>query len=158
DLGLEDGALLRRIVASQAVTVEARNESVLTGPVTVPNVVAEIRGRERPDEWVLVGAHLDCWDLATGAQDNGTGVAEVLEAAPARRALGVAPRRTLRFALWGGEEQGMRGSRAYAEAHGAELDRAAAILNSDNGAGAPNGWHALGREDVHAALKPLLPT
>jgi Zn-dependent M28 family amino/carboxypeptidase len=63
----------------------------LLGPVQVPNVVAEIRGRELPDEWVLVGAHLDSWDLATGAQDNGSGAAEVLEAARAISALGTAP-------------------------------------------------------------------
>jgi Zn-dependent M28 family amino/carboxypeptidase len=158
DVGLEDGVLLKRLAGKGPVVVEAVSPSAVTGPTQVPNVVAEIRGREKPDEWVIVGAHLDAWDFATGAQDNGTGVAEVLDAARAIKALGAAPRRSIRFALWGGEEQGLYGSRAYAATHAAELDRAILALNTDYGGGAPNGWHTLGRGDVKTALKPLGPT
>jgi Zn-dependent M28 family amino/carboxypeptidase len=118
-------------------------------------VIAEIRGRETPEEWVLVGAHLDSWDLATGAQDNGTGSAEVLEAARAIAALGAPPRRSIRFALWGGEEEGLLGSRAYVAAHAAELDRAVYVLNTDYGAGAPEGLNLDGRADAIDAMRPL---
>src|SRR5205823_2920601 len=80
DVGKEDGARLKRLLEKETVTVTLKNASALRGPVTTPNVVAELRGRDEPDEWVLVGAHLDSWDYATGAQDNGSGVAQVLEA------------------------------------------------------------------------------
>ena len=99
---------------------------ITEGPVVIQNVVAELRGRERPTEWVLVGAHLDSWDFATGAQDNATGVAMVLEVVRVIAALGRAPRRSIRFALWGGEEQGLLGSSAYVRAHH-ELDHAVAV-------------------------------
>jgi len=72
----------------------------------VNNVIAEIRGSELPNEWLLVGAHLDSWDFVLGAQDNGAGTASVLEVARAIASMGKKPRRTIRFALWGGEEQG----------------------------------------------------
>jgi Zn-dependent M28 family amino/carboxypeptidase len=123
--------------------------------VSVNNVIAEIPGRERPEEWVLVGAHLDSWDSGTGAQDNATGVAMVLEAARAIAALRPAPRRSIRFALWGGEEQGQIGSTAYARGHAAELDRLVAMLNSDAGSGRTIGWTAPGRADLIRAVRPL---
>ena len=78
---------------------------VTPGAVTVNNVIADIPGRERPDEWVVVGAHLDSWDFGTGAQDNATGVAMVLEAARAIAALEEPPRRSIRFVLWGGRSR-----------------------------------------------------
>jgi carboxypeptidase Q len=154
DLGSEDGKLLARLLEKGPVTVEVVSTSPVTGAVQVPNVVAEIRGRERPDEWVLVGAHLDAWDLAEGAQDDGTGVAEVLEAARAIAALGVPPRRSIRFALFGGEEQGALGSRAYADVHARELDRATLVLVTDSGAGAPKGF-LTGRDDLVTRLAPI---
>ena len=76
-------------------------------------MVAEIRGRERPEEIVLIGAHLDSWDLGTGAEDNGVNAAMMIDIARSFKALGVAPRRTVRFVLFTGEEQGMFGSEAY---------------------------------------------
>jgi hypothetical protein len=163
DIGLEDFKLIERLMdagpgsatAQPPVRVEFRLDNRTSGPVMVNNVIAELRGREKPDEWVLVGAHLDSWDLATGAQDNGTGTAMVLEAARAIVQSGKAPRRSLRFALWGGEEQGLLGSRSYVKAHRGELDKVVAVLNTDLGAGAPKGWMVGGREDVTAALKPI---
>lgn len=154
DLGSEDGKLLLRLLEKGPVTVEVVSTSPVTGAVQVPNVVAEIRGRERPDEWVLVGAHLDAWDYGEGAQDDGTGVAEVLEAARAIQALGVAPRRSIRFALFGGEEQGLLGSRAYADVHARELDRLSLVLVTDSGGGAPKGF-LTGDEDLTRRLAPL---
>jgi len=128
---------------------------VTQGPIEVGNLVSEIRGRERPDEWVIVGAHLDSWDVATGAQDNATGAAMVLEAA---RVITAQPRarRSIRFVLWGGEEQGQLGSNAYVRAHARELERWVAYLNSDAGSGSLIGWTAPGRRDVVEAAKRLV--
>jgi carboxypeptidase Q len=152
-IGKEDGAWIVRQLEKGPVTLELTDESPLGGAAEAPDVVAEIRGRERPEEWLLVGAHLDSWDLATGAQDNGSGVVEVLEAARAINATGTPPRRSIRFALWGGEEEGLFGSRAYAARHAAELDRLVFVLNSDHGAGAPKGWNLDGREDLVDTFK-----
>jgi hypothetical protein len=154
-IGQEDALLLRRLSEKGPVTITYANTSPVTGPVKVPEVLAEIRGREKPDEWVLVGAHLDSWDLATGAQDNGSGSAEVLEAARAIRALGVPSRRSIRFALFCGEEQGLYGSESYVRAHANELDKGVLVLVSDGGAGAPIGWDLNGREDAKRRLQPL---
>jgi Iap family predicted aminopeptidase len=154
-LGMEDAKLIERLLAQGAVTVEFQYENRTGGATVDHNVVAEIRGRERPEEWVIVGAHLDSWDYGTGAQDNGSGCAMVLEAARAIAALGTPPRRSIRFALWGGEEQGLLGSAAYVRAHARELKDCVAALNTDNGAGHPRGWKFEGREDVEAAMMPI---
>jgi Zn-dependent M28 family amino/carboxypeptidase len=158
-VGREDAQMIRRLLDKGAVRIafELHNR-VSADPVTVNNVIAEIRGRERPDEWVIVGAHLDSWDFATGAQDNGTGVAMVLDAARAIAAVGRAPRRSIRFALWGGEEQGLVGSLAYVLAHEAELGRCIAVVNTDGGSGRVLGFLTPGRQDVAAAMQPLSQT
>lgn len=155
-IGRDDAQLLRDLVARGPVhlSLELINR-VTPAAVTVVSVIADIPGRERPDEWVLVGAHLDSWDFGSGAQDNATGVAMVLEAARAIAALKQPPRRSIRFALWGGEEQGQLGSTAYVRAHGSELDRLVADLNADAGTGRVIGWTAPGRGDVIRALHPL---
>jgi Zn-dependent M28 family amino/carboxypeptidase len=155
---MEDGKLLRRLLEEQPsrpVVVEFSYENRTAARVRTNNVVAEIRGRERPDEWVIVGAHLDSWDFGTGAQDNGAGVAQVLEAARAIASMPRPPRRSIRFALWGGEEQGLLGSEAYVRAHASEMKSCVAALNTDNGAGHPKGWKYEGREDVREALEPF---
>jgi carboxypeptidase Q len=155
-IGRDDARTIRRLLDRGAVRIvlDLRNR-ITPGEVTVHNVLAEIRGREQPDEWIIVGAHLDSWDFATGAQDNGTGVAMVLEAARAIAASGRPPRRSIRFALWGGEEQGQVGSGAYVRAHAAELDRLVAMLNTDAGTGRVIGWTVPGRSDVALAVRPL---
>jgi Zn-dependent M28 family amino/carboxypeptidase len=116
------------------------------------NVVGEIRGREKPAEVVVFGAHLDSWDLAVGAQDDGTGVAMVLEAA--RLMARMKPRRTIRFVLFMNEENGGAGSKAYAEAHAGEVHVAA--LESDAGAGRPLNVYFRGGEGSESFLAPLL--
>ena len=128
----------------------------VSGPVESENVVAEIRGREKPDEFVLVGAHLDSWELGTGALDNGCNAAMVIDAARAIRASGSLPRRSIRFVLFTGEEQGMLGSWAYARAHRAELDRMVAAVIFDNGNGRVTGYSLEGRKDVLAAVRDAL--
>ena len=123
------------------------------------NTVADIRGSEHPGEVVIVGAHLDSWDLGTGTTDNGTGAACTLEAARIIVRSGLKPRRTIRFVLFTGEEQGLIGSRKYAEAHAADADSIQAVLVLDNGTGAVTGQALQGRADLealwHAVLAPV---
>jgi hypothetical protein len=156
-IGREEADVIRRLLDRGPVrlALELRNR-VTPGPVTVNNVIGEIRGREHPDEWVIVGAHLDSWDFAAAAQDNAAGVAMVLEAARAIAAMTERPRRSIRFALWGGEEEGQLGSGAYVSAHEAELDGFIAILNADAGTGRQIGWTSPGRLDVIDAVRPLV--
>jgi carboxypeptidase Q len=154
EIGMEDGKLIQRELERGPVTIQFTLENKTSGETKVNNVVAEIRGSERPEEWILIGAHLDSWDFGTGAQDNGTGAASVLEVARAMMSLGKAPRRSVRFALWGGEEQGILGSYAYTQAHKDELKNCAAVLNTDNGAGHPKGWKVEGRKDLKEAMQP----
>src|SRR4030095_8436007 len=153
-IGMEDGKLIERLLAKGPVTLEFALENRTSGPIQVNNVIAEIPGREKPDEWIIVGGHLDSWDYGTGAQDNGSGCAMVMEAARAIAALGV-PRRSIRFALWGGEEEGLLGSAAYVKAHKGEMGKCVAVLNTDNGAGHPKGWKVQGRTDLNDAMKSI---
>jgi len=104
---------------------------------------------------VLLGAHLDSWDLGTGAQDNGTGVVMVLEAARAIASLSKEPRRSIRFALWAAEEPGPPGSAMFIKRHTNELRDCVAVLNTDNGSGRPRGWYVHGRRDVRDAMRPI---
>ncbi|HEX8811834.1 MAG TPA: M20/M25/M40 family metallo-hydrolase, partial [Terracidiphilus sp.] len=92
--------------------------------------------------------------FGTGAEDNGTGAVTVLEVARALMASGKAPRRSVRFALWGGEEQGLLGSYAYAQAHTKDLADCVVVLNTDNGSGHPKGWKVEGRTDLKQAMQP----
>jgi Iap family predicted aminopeptidase len=155
-IGREEAQTIREDLAHGRVrmSLELINR-VTPGAATVSNVIADIPGRDRPDEWVIVGAHLDSWDFGTGAQDNATGVATVLEAARAIAALKEPPRRSIRFALWGGEEQGQLGSTAYALAHASDLGRVVAVVNTDAGTGRVIGWTAPGRPDLVRAVRPL---
>jgi hypothetical protein len=103
------------------------------GPVKLYNVIADIPGTERPDEYVIIGGHIDSWDGATGATDNGTGVATTLEAARILKKAGMKPRRTIRFMVWSGEEQGLLGSAAYVKAHKDLMPKISAVLVHDGG-------------------------
>jgi len=154
ELGMEDAKLIERELERGPVKVHLTIENKTSGPVTVNSVVAEIAGRERPQEWILVGAHLDSWDFGTGAEDDGTGVVSVLETARAIMAAGRPPRRSVRFALWGGEEEGILGSLAYTQTHKKELAKCVAVLNTDNGPGHPKGWKVEGRADMKQAMQP----
>jgi carboxypeptidase Q len=154
-VGMEDAKLIQRDLERGPVSIQTTIENKTSGEIKVNNVIAEIRGSERPDEWILIGAHLDSWDFGTGAQDNGTGAVSVIDIGRALMAAGKAPRRSIRLALWGGEEQGLIGSYAYTQTHKGELSRCIAVLNTDNGAGHPKGWKVEGREDLKKALQPL---
>ncbi len=148
--------LARFLAAGHAVRVRLTMPNQVGGPVEQENVVAEIRGREKPDEFVVLGAHLDSWELGTGALDNGCNAALVIEAARAIGATGLRPRRTIRFVLFSGEEQGMLGSWAYVRAHRGELDRAVAAVVYDEGIGRVTGYSLGGRKDIEAAVREIL--
>ena len=151
--------IVRFLAAGQQVRVHFEMSNRVSGPVESENVIGEIRGREKPDEFVLLGAHLDSWDLGTGALDNGCNAAMVIDAARVIHASGNIPRRSIRFVLFTGEEQGELGSRAYAHAHRAELDRMVAAIIYDSGVGRVTGYSLGGRKDLLAgtreALEPL---
>jgi len=154
----EDYAMLaRQIRAGAKPRVEARVDNrVGQSSVRQWNTVAEIRGSERPGQVVILGAHLDSWDLGTGVTDNGTGSMVVLDAARAIARSGLKPKRTIRFVLFSGEEQGLIGSRAYAEAHAAQADSIQAVLVLDNGTGAITGQALQGRKDLEGLWRELL--
>lgn len=120
------------------------------------NVVGELVGRETPAEIVLVGAHLDSWDVSEGAHDDGAGCAQALEAVRLLRALELRPRRTLRVVLYMNEENGLRGARAYAETHAAELGRHVLALESDRGGFAPRGFISDANPAARALLAPIV--
>ena len=153
----EDTLLLRRLLAKGQVklALDVRN-TFDESPYPERNVVAELPGTAPGDEAVVIGGHFHSWDPAEGANDDGSGVAAVLEAARILKSLNVKPRRTIRFAFFSGEEQGCLGSRAYAAAHEKELDRLRAVLIMDEGAQAPLGFQIQGRADLEAAVKARL--
>ncbi len=132
----EDYSLLYRLLPSGPVTVKFNLPDTFTDK-TVPAAitVAEIKGTEHPDERVIIGGHLDSWDLGQGALDNGTGAMATLEAARTLQALGWKPKRTITFILFTGEEQGSVGARTYIKNHAAELGKIDAVLIHDTGTG-----------------------
>jgi len=153
----EDGERMARLLAAgNLVWADLSIPNQLGGPIKTSNVVAEIRGSEKPDEFVILGAHLDSWELGTGALDNGCNAALVVDALRAIKASGVKPRRTIRFVLFSGEEQGLIGSRAYAFSHRAELDKAAGVIVYDSGTGKTTGFSLGGRKDMVYTAKDLI--
>jgi carboxypeptidase Q len=139
-LSVEDAQLLARLAARGPVTVHLVLEDGPRSDAPSFNVLAELRGRERPDEIVVVSAHIDSWDVGEGAQDDGAGCAIVMESLATLRRLGLVPRRTIRAVLYTSEEEGAQGGKTYAEAHAAELPRHVAAFETDVGAGTPLGF------------------
>lgn len=154
----EDYTLFSRLLARGVTpTISGRiTNTIGTTPVTQWNTVAEIRGTEWPDQVVILGAHLDSWDLGTGTTDNATGSMVVMEAARAIAQSGLKPKRTMRFILFSGEEEGLLGSVAYAAKHAAEMDKVQAVLVLDNGTGMITGMALQGREQDEQLWKDLL--
>ncbi len=112
------------------------------GPIKLYNVIGEIPGTEKPDEYVIVGGHIDSWDGATGTTDNGTGTCTTIEAARILTKIGAKPKRTIRFMLWSGEEQGLLGSQAFLRKHKDELAKISAVLVHDGGTNYVSGINA----------------
>jgi len=154
----EDALHLARAVAAYPGKVHAvlSVPNKIGGPIEQENVVGEIRGYEKPDEVVILGAHLDSWELGTGALDNGCNAALVIEAARTIKATGLLPRRTIRFVLFSGKEQGTIGSYEYVKAHSAELDKIRAMINFDSGIGRVTGYSLGGRRDTEAGVREVL--
>jgi carboxypeptidase Q len=168
-LALEDSAMLRRLAERGGnprvrLTLGAEDR----GQVTSHNVVGEVRGREHPEQIVILSGHLDSWDVGQGAQDDGAGCVAAMEAGRLLAALPVPPRRSVRVILYVNEENGLSGGRAYAEAHAAEAQSIVAAIEADTGSGPPLGFSfdlrnpATGEADPEAgaravaALQPLV--
>jgi carboxypeptidase Q len=150
------GRMARLLAAGQKLYADLSIPNTIGGPITAANVVAELRGNEKPDEVVILGAHLDSWDLGTGALDNGCNAALVVDSLRAIKGSGVRPGRTIRFVLFSGEEEGMVGSHAYTVAHRAELDKIAGVVIFDSGIGRVTGFSLGGRRDVVKAATTLV--
>lgn len=136
---------LRLLRAGHELDMTATIEVERGEPYNARNVIGEIRGGDAPDEVVIVGAHLDSHDLGTGALDNGANVAMLIDVARQMTRLGIEPRRTVRFALWNGEEQGLVGSWRYTEQHDGELDDVVMAASFDIGTGVITGFFTGGR-------------
>jgi hypothetical protein len=154
----EHYALLYRLASREGAKTRAETDisnKFVPGPITVYNTIGEVRGSEKPDEIVVVGAHLDSWELGSGTTDNGTGSCVVLETARTVAALakaGSAPKRTIRFCLFTGEEQGLWGSRKYVEKYKDDLPKHSLAIVHDTGTGKVNGFGLQGR----TVLKPIM--
>ncbi len=158
DIADEQEQLITRILNSGTavrVRIDVLNEFT-DGAVTSNNVVGEIVGSRHPEEIVLLGAHLDSWDLGTGSIDDGFGVAAVLGAARSMIAAGAKPDRTIRFALFTGEEQGLMGSRAYTTAHQGEMNHFVCALVLDWGNGPITKFPLAGHDELRQPLEELL--
>jgi carboxypeptidase Q len=154
-MAAEDQSQLERYLArgrSPRLHLEVRN-AFTDGPVPSANVVGEIRGTANPEQIVVVGGHLDSWDLASGSTDNGCGVATTMGAAEAIIKAGFKPRRTIRFVLFTGEEQGDDGSFNYVRMHRDEMANHLAAIILDDGQGRVTGFALGGRSDLIAAVQ-----
>jgi len=146
-------ALLTSILSGQKPELEIEMEQTfIRGPRKNANVIADIRGTEKPDEYVIVSGHLDSWDGpgSTGTCDNATGCSVALEAARLLMASGARPKRTIRFILWTGEEQGLHGSRRYVEMHKDELDKISCVFVDDGGTNYQGGM------SLESSMEPIL--
>src|SRR5688572_297105 len=133
-LSVEDAAMIHRMVdRGEKVVINLKMSARKLPDVPSRNVVAEIVGSEKPDEVVVLGGHIDSWDLGTGAMDDGGGCVAAWEAVKLIKRLGLRPKRTIRVVLWTNEENGLRGATGYRDAHRAEIDKHVLAMESDNG-------------------------
>jgi carboxypeptidase Q len=157
-LSTEDAAMLHRFQdRGQPVVVRLTMLGRTLPDARSRNVVAEIPGRERPDEVVVLGGHIDSWDVGQGAMDDGGGSVAAWEAVRLIQQLGLKPRRTIRVVLWTNEENGGRGALAYRDAHGAELANHVLGIESDNGTFSPHGFRFSGSDAALSRLKQIEP-
>jgi Zn-dependent M28 family amino/carboxypeptidase len=136
NVSCEDYGLLYRLAENnQGPRVRVNAQAELPGEVPVFNVIAEIKGTEKPEEYVMLSAHFDSWDAASGATDNGTGTVTMMEAMRILKTAYPRPKRTIIVGHWSGEEQGLVGSRAFAADHPEVVKGLHALFNQDNGTG-----------------------
>jgi carboxypeptidase Q len=148
-LSVEDAMMLHRLLdRGQQVVVTLRMGAYTLPDAPSRNVVAEIVGRERPDEVVVLGGHIDSWDVGQGAMDDGGGAVAAWQAVRLMKQLHLRPRRTVRVVLWTNEENGGKGALAYRDAHAAELGKHVLAIESDNGAFAPHGFRFNGSDSA----------
>ena len=155
-LSAEDAMWLSRLAAQGPVRVFLKLTPQSLPDVDSHNVIADWPGSDKPDEMVIVSGHLDSWDLAQGAIDDGAGVASAMGAIEVLKSLGLHAKRTVRFIAWMSEENGSAGGSAYAKAYAASLNTQGAAIESDNGAGRPLGVSAHVLPESMALLKPLM--
>ncbi|HET7695903.1 MAG TPA: M20/M25/M40 family metallo-hydrolase [Vicinamibacterales bacterium] len=153
---VEDAARLQRM-SDRGTTVRLRlkMEARLLGEADSANVVGEIRGRERPDEVVVIGGHFDSWDVGTGATDDGGGCIVTWEALRLMKKLNLRPRRTVRVVLWTNEENGGRGGQGYRDRHLSELGNHVMMLESDGGVFKPSGFGFSGSDGGRARVREI---
>lgn len=159
---LEDALMLQRWQdRGEPVTLRLKLAAETLPDAPSRNLLAEWKGRERPDEWVILGGHSDSWDVGRGAMDDGGGCLAAWEAVRLLKTLELRPRRSVRVVLWVNEENGLRGARAYRTNHLAELPRHVLAMESDSGVFNPEGFsfNATGpvRRAAEAALELLQP-
>jgi hypothetical protein len=150
---IEDAMLMQRLVdAGNTVTVHLEMEARTLPDADSANVIGEIPGREKPEEVVVIGGHIDSWDVGAGAQDDGSGIITALEAAYLIHKLGLQPRRTLRVVFWTNEENGGMGGEAYRDWVGDQVKNHVAAIEMDGGAEKPAGFGISGRSDMQGML------
>jgi len=152
---IEDALLLARLAASgDTVTVKLDMEARQEADVAAANVIGEIKGREKPEEIIVIGGHLDSWDVGQGAQDDGSGVVTAMQAVALIHKLGLKPRRTIRVVLWTDEEYGSSGSIAYRKWVGPAIRNHVAAIEMDGGAEKPLGFGVAGEGPLQR-VKPI---
>lgn len=147
-ISTRDAELLSRLLRQEPVRVFMRSTSQNLGEVPSFNVIGEVRGREFPEEIILVGGHLDSWDVGSGAHDDGAGCVQAMEVLHLIRRMGYQPKRTIRCVLFMNEENGLRGARAYRESSDERGEYHMAAIESDRGGFTPRGFTADGHDDV----------
>lgn len=154
---IEDAQLIQRLTdAGNIVSVHLEMEARTLADADSANVIGEIPGREKPEEIVVIGGHIDSWDVGAGAQDDGSGIITALEAAHLIHKLGLQPRRTLRVVFWTNEENGGAGGLAYREWAGDQVRNHVAAIEMDGGAEKPTGFGISGgRGDSQAILSKM---
>ncbi len=157
-LTVEDAMMLHRMQdRGQPITVKLVMNARNFPDAPSRNVVAELRGREKPDEVVVIGGHIDSWDVGQGAMDDAGGVVAAWEAVRLMKSLGLRPRRTVRVVGWTNEENGVDGGKAYRAAHASDIDKHVFALESDNGVFRPYGIAAVGSDSTLAMLRRIAP-
>ena len=153
---LEDADMIARIIRrGQRVTVKLTMSARMMPDAPSRNVVAELRGTTAPDEIVVMGGHIDSWDVGRGAMDDAGGVVAAWEAIRLLKELGLRPRRTIRVVGWTNEENGLRGGNAYRDAHRAALDKHVAAIESDAGVFKPQGFGFTGSDSAFALVRQI---
>jgi len=154
---MEDAAMLHRMQdRGQRTWVKVEMEARTLPDAPSRNLIGELVGRERPDEVVVMGGHIDSWDVGTGAMDDGGGVVIAWEAVRLMKELGLRPRRTIRVVGWTNEENGGRGGQAYRDAHRAELAKHVLAIESDGGVFRPTGFGFSGPDQARPVLAEIV--